>query len=52
MQSVVVDKVASVAQSADLGREIRISADIPCEEGVLVAAKVLNSKSRYNQLWS
>ncbi len=50
MQSVVVDKVASVAQSADLGREIRISADIPCEEGVLVAAEVLNNKSRYNQL--
>jgi hypothetical protein len=50
MQSVVVDKVASVAQSADLGREIRISAEIPCEEGVLIAAEVLNNKSRYNQL--
>jgi len=50
MRSIVVDKVASVAQSADLGREIRISGEIPCEEGVLVAAEVLNNKSRYNQL--
>ncbi len=29
---------------------MRLSRDIPCEEGVLVAARVLNNKSRYNQL--
>jgi hypothetical protein len=50
MRSVVVDKIASVAQHNDLGLELRLSKDIPCEEGVLVAARVLNSKSRYNQL--
>jgi hypothetical protein len=50
MKSVVVDKIASVAQHNDLGHELRLSRDIPCEEGVLVAVKVLNSKSRYNQL--
>lgn len=50
MKSVVVDKVASVAQHSDLGRELRLSDDIPCEEGVLVAARVLNNKTRYNQL--
>ena len=50
MKSVVVDKIASVAQHNDLGLELRLSKDIPCEEGVLVAARVLNSKSRYNQL--
>lgn len=50
MKSVVVDKIASVAQHNDLAKELRLSKDIPCEEGVLVAAKVLNSKSRYNQL--
>ena len=50
MKSVVVDKIASVAQHNDLGHELRLSKDIPCEEGVLVAVKVLNSKSRYNQL--
>ena len=50
MKSAVVDKVASVAQHNALGAELRLSRDIPCEEGVLVAARVLNNKSRYNQL--
>jgi hypothetical protein len=50
MLSVVVDKISSVAQSANLSREIRVSSDIPCEEGVLVAVEVLNNKSHYNQL--
>ncbi len=35
MRSVVVDKIASVALAADLGQEIRVSDEIPCEEGVL-----------------
>jgi len=50
VRSVFVDKVASVAQHSNLSNELRLSTDIPCEEGVLVAAKVLNNKSRYNQL--
>lgn len=50
MKTVVVDKIASVAQHNDLGDDVRVSPDIPCEEGVLVAARVLNNKSRYNQL--
>lgn len=50
MKSVVVDKVASVAQHSDIGGELRLSGDIPCEEGVLVAVRVLNNKNRYNQL--
>ena len=50
MKSVVVDKVASVAQHSELGHELRLSADIPCEEGVLIAVRVLNNKTRYNQL--
>ncbi len=50
MKSIVVDKIASVAQHNDLASELRVSADIPCEEGVLVAVRVLNNKSRYNQL--
>jgi hypothetical protein len=50
MRSVVVDKVASVAVAADLGQDVRVSADIPCEEGVLIAVEVLNNKSRYNTL--
>lgn len=50
MQSAFIDKIASVAQHSNLGSEVRLSADIPCEEGVLIAARVLNNKSRYNQL--
>ncbi len=50
MKNVVVDKIASVAQHSDLGHELRLSPDIPCEEGVLVAVRVLNNKTRYNQL--
>jgi hypothetical protein len=50
MKTVVVDKIASVAQHASLANDVRVSADIPCEEGVLIAARVLNNKSRYNQL--
>ena len=50
MKHVVVDKIASVAQHSDLGHELRLSPDIPCEEGVLVAVRVLNNKTRYNQL--
>ena len=50
MRSVLVDKVASVAQHSDLSHELRLSGDIPCEEGVLIAVRVLNNKTRYNQL--
>ncbi len=50
MKSVIVDKIASVAQHQSLKRELRVSAEIPCEEGVLVAAEILNSKSSYNTL--
>ena len=45
MKSVLVDKTASVAQHNDLTSEVRLSPDIPCEEGVLVAARVLNKRA-------
>ncbi|MDH4124142.1 MAG: hypothetical protein OEW64_03545 [Gammaproteobacteria bacterium] len=50
MKSVLADKIASVAQHSELSHELRLSNDIPCEEGVLVAVRVLNNKTRYNQL--
>ncbi len=50
MKNIVVDKIASVAQHNNLTSELRLSAEILCEEGVLVAVRVLNNKSRYNQL--
>ncbi len=50
MKSVTVDKIASVAEHNELGRELRLASDIPAEEGVLIACEVLNNKSRYNML--
>ncbi len=50
MRSVVVDKIASVAEHHELGRELRLAEEIPCEEGVLVAVEVLNNKTRYNTM--
>ena len=50
MRSVVVDKLASVTQACGLSHEVRISADIPAEEGVVVVVEVLNNKSTYNTL--
>ena len=50
IRSTQVDKVASLAAAQNLGRELRLSDDIVCEEGVLVAVEVLNNKSRYNTL--
>jgi hypothetical protein len=50
MKSVVVDKVASVTLACALGQELRLSSEIPAEEGVVVVAEVLNNKSSYNTL--
>jgi len=50
MKTVVVDKIASIAQACTLGHELRISPEIPAEEGVVVVAEVLNNKSTYNTL--
>ncbi len=50
MRTIVADKIASITQHLNLKRELRVSIDIPCEEGVVVAVEVLNNKSTYNQL--
>ena len=50
MKSVVVDKIASVTQACGLGHELRISEQIPCEEGVVLVVEVLTNKSTYNTL--
>lgn len=50
MKSIVLDKVGSVARSCGLKREVRISAEIPCEEGVVVAVRVLSDKRTYDHL--
>src|SRR3954467_4442421 len=50
MRTIVVDKVASVTQACGLSHEVRVSTDIPAEEGVVVAVEVLTNKSTYNTL--
>jgi len=50
MKTVIADKISSVALHHGLTRELRVSAEIPCEEGVMVAAEILNNKSSYNTL--
>ncbi|MEM9171076.1 MAG: hypothetical protein AAGA84_00070 [Pseudomonadota bacterium] len=49
-RTVIASKIASLAMHQELSRELKLSADIVCEEGVLVAVEVLNNKSRYNVL--
>jgi len=50
MKTVVVDKIASVTQACALGQELRLSSEIPAEEGVIIVGEVLNNKSTYNTL--
>ncbi len=50
MRRVVADKIASVAQSCGLTPELRLSDEVPCEEGVVLAVEILNDKYTYNEL--
>src|SRR5271169_4790120 len=50
MRTLVVDKIASVTQACGLSHEIRIAAEIPCAEGLVLVVEVLNNKSTYNTL--
>jgi len=51
MRTVVVDKIASIAQACGLSHEVRIATqDIPCEEGVVLVVEILTNKANYNTL--
>ena len=50
MKTILLDKIASVTKSCLLKREVRVADRIPCEEGVVLAVRVLTDKSTYNQL--
>jgi hypothetical protein len=51
MKTVVVDKIASITQALNLGRDLRIqTTDLPCEEGVVLVVEILTNKSTYNTL--
>lgn len=50
MKRVLLDKIASVTKTCGLSREVRVADEIPCEEGVVLAVRVLHDKSTYNQM--
>jgi hypothetical protein len=50
MRTVVVDKIASVTQACGLKHELRISEDIPCQEGLVLVVEILTNKANYNTL--
>jgi hypothetical protein len=50
LKTVLLDKIASVTRALKLPREVKVTAEIPCEEGVVVALRILNDKTTYSQL--
>jgi hypothetical protein len=50
MRRVFADKIASVALGCRLTPDIRLSDEIPCDEGIVIAVEVLDDKASYNQL--
>ena len=51
MKTVVVDKIASIAQACGIGHDVRVSTtNIPCEEGIVLVVEILTNKSTYNTL--
>jgi hypothetical protein len=50
MRTVIVDKIASVTQACGLSHELRVSSEIPCDEGIVLAVEILTDKSQYNTL--
>lgn len=50
MRTVFLDKIASVTRACALPREVKLADAIPCEEGVVVAVRVLTDKTTYNQI--
>ncbi len=50
MKSAVLDKIASVTLNCRLTREVKLGDRFPCEEGDVVAVRILTRKTTYNQL--
>jgi hypothetical protein len=50
MKTVLLDKISSVTRACALPREVRVSDDIPCVEGTVVAVRVRNDKATYDHL--
>ena len=45
MKTILIDKIGSVTLTCKLSREVRVSHEVSCTEGSVVAVKVLTSKS-------
>jgi hypothetical protein len=50
VKKVLIDKIASVTLNCRLSRQTYVGPDVPAVEGGVVVARILNSKSTYNQL--
>jgi len=50
MKRVIADKIASVTRSIPLRRDLRVTDEIACKEGAVVAVRILNEKTHYNTL--
>lgn len=50
MRRVYLDKIASVTKRCELSRHAVLGDEIPAEPGIVIAARVLNSKTSYNTL--
>lgn len=50
MTKIHIDKIASVTKNLDLGHEEKITDQLSCERGTVLAAQVLEDKSVYNEL--
>jgi hypothetical protein len=50
VKTLVVDKIASVTQACRFSHDVRVSANIPAEEGIALVVEVLNNKTSYNTL--
>ena len=46
----LLDKIGSVTKNCGLSQEVEITKNIVCEEGAVIAVKVLEDKKIYNQL--
>ncbi|MBI5597607.1 MAG: hypothetical protein HY928_16070 [Elusimicrobia bacterium] len=47
---VVFDKIASTTKNAKVAREALLSPEIPAQEGIVVAVRVIGTKSTYNSV--
>jgi hypothetical protein len=50
VKKLLLDKIGSVTANCRLSREVRLGLEIPAVEGGVVAVRVQNAKSTYNQL--